>query len=233
MTRRLTLAMIGAVVSTLLLAGVGTIVLATVRGRAETESELRHQAAGIRDGLVDALTLDDIGDDGIEDTERQIRVELLRRARLVRNVGSVLDLDEIAVLFQQRNGELSGDLPSPLSIDDIAIDQLQDDEIVSGTAGSTVFAAGGLPITARVTAIVVLTREANAGLGGSVRWFLIASVLTIAIGAALAGFLGRRLTRPVREATRRHIGSQPGSCPPGCLIRLRRPPTNSPSSSDP
>ncbi|MGD9702440.1 MAG: sensor histidine kinase [Acidimicrobiia bacterium] len=201
MTRRLTLTILGAVVSTLLIAGLGTIVLATARGRAETESELRDQAAGIRDGLVEAFTVDDVGDDGVPDTERQIRLELLRRARLVRNVGTVLDLDEITVLFQQRDGDLSGDLPSPLTVEDIAIDRLKLDEIVSGTAGSTVFAAGGLPITTRITAIVVLTRQADAGLGGSVRWFLIASVLTIAIGAALAWFLGRRLTRPVREAS--------------------------------
>ena len=44
MTRRLVVLMVGLVAGTLLIAGIGTLALAHVRARADTESDLRTQA---------------------------------------------------------------------------------------------------------------------------------------------------------------------------------------------
>ena len=69
----------------------------------------------------------------------------------------------------------------------------------SGRSGSLVWVAD--PVEARNrTVVTVVTRHASSGLTDTAGWFLLASLLTLAIGAAVAVVVGRRLGRPVRQA---------------------------------
>lgn len=193
MTRRLTRAIVGVVVATLVVAGLGTLVLARVGARAETARQLEEQAAALA-GSVEELP-----------SGRNLRVlGGLRRA---------LDLENV-VLARLGPGEQAVGLPPGLQADDLDRDRLGLGEVVTGNAGSLVFAAApvslraqaGAPETAGGLDVVVVTRSADPLVGPATRWFLVAALLTVAASAVVASRLGRRLTGPVRqaeEATRR------------------------------
>jgi two-component system sensor histidine kinase BaeS len=194
MTRRLTLVILGAVAATLLFAGVGTLVLARLGARDQTQNELRRQAVDIASSIQ---TLDDRGQLGV--------LANLRRA---------LHLDGIAVIRFGPAGRTVDTLPSGVTLENLDLTELRVGQTLTGGSGSLVFAAAPAAITVHlpqggdehVLAVVVLTRKVDALLRPAVGWFLIAAVGTLVIGALVAWRFGRRLTRPVRqaeEATRR------------------------------
>jgi two-component system, OmpR family, sensor kinase len=192
-TRRLTVAFIAVVLATLLIAGAGTLVLANVRARQTTERQLRDQATEL---AANVATL--VGAEGSDLTESQTR----RRLRVLRSFSKALDIDDIAVFTTNRRGELIGDT-LPTGIDASLIDQqaLSRDGVISGNVGNTVFAAASTDLAVVGQTVVVVTRTANAALGRSVRFFLLAGAVTLLAAAAVAIWLGRRLTKPVREAS--------------------------------
>ena len=55
MTRRLTMVLVAVVVTTLLLSGAGTLLLASARARSSTEASLRGKAVDISAGLDDLM----------------------------------------------------------------------------------------------------------------------------------------------------------------------------------
>ena len=75
MTRRLVVLMVGLVTATLVIAGLGTLVLANVRARADTETNLREQAFNTAANV--ALFFDE--SDGEQLTEEQQRQRLRTR----------------------------------------------------------------------------------------------------------------------------------------------------------
>ncbi|MEZ5249913.1 MAG: hypothetical protein R2713_12105 [Ilumatobacteraceae bacterium] len=89
MTRRLVVWMVGLVAATLVIAGLGTLVLANVRARTDTEQELRAQATTIAANLALFFVETDapLDDQAVEQRLRQLT--LLRR---------VVDLDGFAVV---------------------------------------------------------------------------------------------------------------------------------------
>jgi two-component system, OmpR family, sensor kinase len=202
MTRRLTLLIVGIVLATLLLVGGGTLVLANVRARHSTERQLRGEAEHIAANIDDTLDLSSITDPA----------QLRRRLRLVRSFGTVLPIDDVAVLISDVNGQLDGtDLPTGVGLTDIEPQRLAELETVSGNHGNEVWAAAPTRSGNGRLVVVVLTREANAGLGASVRYFLLAAAATLVLGVIVAGLLGRRLTRRIRDAsaaTQRIAGGQ-------------------------
>ena len=67
-------------------------------------------------------------------------------------------------------------------------------------------ASSGWPTRSRPatgTVVTVVTRHTGSGLADAAGWFLLASLLTLAIGAAVAVVVGRRLGRPVAPGRRR------------------------------
>ena len=193
MTRRLIATIISVVLATLLIAGVGTLVLANVRARQNTQRQLRVQAVDLAANISEFV--------GTSDgtlTDLQTR----RRLRVLRSFDKALNIDDIAVLTTNRRGELVGD-PLPPGIDISLIDQatLARTGVISGNVGNVVFAAASTELAVIGPTVVVITRTANAGLGQSVRLFLLASAVTLLAAGAVAVWLGRRLTRPVREAS--------------------------------
>ncbi len=193
MTRRLTTTIIAVVLATLLIAGAGTLVLANVRARQTTQRQLREQAVELAANIAEL-----VGADGDALSDAQTR----RRLLVLRSFGKALNIDDVAVLTTNRRGQLVGD-PLPAGIDESLIDQatLARTGVISGNVGNTVFAAASTDLAVVGTTVVVITRTANAALGSSVRLFLVASAVTLLAAAAVAAWLGRRLTKPVREAS--------------------------------
>jgi two-component system sensor histidine kinase BaeS len=193
-TRRLTLVILGTVAATLLLAGVGTLVLARLGARQQTQHELRTQAKDI------AASIENLDGQG--------------QLRIVSNLRRALHLEGIAIIRYGPLGRTVDALPNGVTNADIDLARLRAGETLTGGGASLVFAAAPASVSVprtqggseQVLAVVVLTRKVDALLRPAVGWFLIAAVCTLAIGALVAWRFGRALTRPVRqaeEATRR------------------------------
>ena len=95
MTRRLALVIVGVVITTLLLAGAGTLALASVRARATTVNELRAQATEI------AANIDDLLDGDPAATSAEATRQLRSRLRVLNTLRSILPVDDISVLIAQ------------------------------------------------------------------------------------------------------------------------------------
>lgn len=184
--------MVAVVLATLVIVGGGTLVLSNLRARATTEQALRVQAADLSTGLADV-----IAPDSGQSTVVQVRV----RKQLIAVFRSVLQLEGVAIISGRRGGPLQGDvLPEGIVLsaaDRAAFDRL---EMRSGNNGNVVYAASPAQVGTNNIFVVVLTREANAGLGASLRLFLLAAAATLALGVGAALLFGLRITRPIREA---------------------------------
>ena len=186
MTRRLTVAIAGVVVATLLVAGLGTLVFARFGARERTRHQLEDQAAEL------TVAVESI------DTPKRVGVlTALRRA---------LRLEGAAIVVVGPRGNVIGTLPPGVTKANLDLERLRIGEVVSGNHGSLVWAAAPAPVTSATrvprgsVAAVILTREADPLLRPALGWFLLSSGLTVAIGVLVAARLGRQLTRPIRQA---------------------------------
>ena len=201
MTRRLVVLMVGLVSTTLLIAGLGTLVLANVRARATTEDSLRQQAVDVSTGIGQLFGDPDgtggTGDSGV--TAQQER-QRLRQLTLLRRV---LNLDGFAVLtFNRAGGVLTADeLPAAFDVELLDVAALRQGVVQSGNIRSLVFAAAPLDLPQQRLAVIVLTQQANAGLGPAARYFALAAALTALMGLLAAMIAGRRFTQPIRAAS--------------------------------
>jgi two-component system OmpR family sensor kinase len=192
MTRRLATVIVGVVLATLVFVGGGTLELANLRARHNTLRDLRANATKIAANIDDVLDLSTINDP----------VTLRRRLRLVQSFGTILPIDDVAVLISGTGGAFDPtELPAGVTLDDIRPAALDKLKVVSGNHGNIVYAAAPTRAQNGRIVVVVLTQQANAGLGASVRYFLFTAVVVLLLGLALAIFLGRRLTRPIRDAS--------------------------------
>ena len=192
MTRRLAVVITAVVVCTLTVAGFGTLAVGTLRARHTTEVELRREAVDLTRNLHDVITsASETGPVALRRTLRSLN--LFRRA---------LHLDGLAVLVGDTRG-LTGseELPAQLSMSMFPEGRLRAGEIISGHAGNLVFAAAPSTLADGRLIVVVASRAAASGLRAAWGTFFFASLATLAIGIAAAIVLGRRLTRPIREAS--------------------------------
>ncbi len=206
MTRRIVLAILGTLVAALLLVGAGTLLLTTLRARQDTRRELVQQVTELANGLE---TMTERGQPP--------------RPGVLNVVAKALKLNGIAVLFVAQNGTTTGTLPPGIALTEAQLATLKVGGTVSGFEGSLAF-AGASAETARGTAIVVASRRASNGLRPGIGWFLLSSAVVVALGAAVALSLSRRITRPLREATLATHQIAAGAL----ATRLVEPPTSRP-----
>ena len=182
MTRRLFLAILGTTVATLIVAGLGTLVLARARARSDTETQLRSQAAELVSGVAQLA-------DRPQGERPLVAVNAFERA---------LRLDGVSAIVVGPAGGIAGTLPAGITEADIQVPELQAGEIVSGHHGGLVYAAAPAS-TSRGTIVVVASRRADVGFGSAGRWFLFAAAVSAVLAAVVAFTLGRRLARPIRQ----------------------------------
>jgi signal transduction histidine kinase len=194
MTRRLVVLMVGLVGATLLIAGLGTLVLANVRARADTEDALRQQAYNTAANV--SLFFDQTDGEVLTPEQQQSR---LRSLTLLRRV---VDLDGFAVVAVDSGASLPADeLPAGVGADMLDLDSLRQGRVTSDHRGDLVFAAAPFSLPEDRLGVIVLTQEANAGLGPAARYFIVASVASALIGLLAAILVGRRVTRPIKAAS--------------------------------
>jgi two-component system sensor histidine kinase BaeS len=180
MRRRLTLAILGTVIATLVVAGLGTLLLARFGARQQTEDDLRKQANEI------AATISD--------------VESTSTVRVLNNLRRALDLQGIQVLRIGPGGRVVDPLPAGVTEADLDVNALRAGRTLTGNHGSLVYAAAPARVTQSVLPVVVVTRSADPLLRPAVGWFLIAAAVTLGLGALVAWLVSRRLLRPIEHA---------------------------------
>lgn len=188
MRRRLALAIVGLVVAALFLAGIGTIVLASVADRQDAEDDLLEQVEAIGDLLTELSFAPTPGQE-----DETIRERLQR-------VASSISVEGIGLLILPRNGEPIGELPQGLALADLDIPALRAGETVSDRTGDVIWAARGQTNRQGVPQLLILTAEPDPILLPAFRWFLVASAATIGVAVLVTVRLSRRLTDPIREA---------------------------------
>jgi signal transduction histidine kinase len=183
MTRRITITMVAVVAGALLVAGFGSLLLIRAQSRRDTVADLRKQSQGISQ-LVDEIP-----------TRNTAAANTLRQRVLQR----VLKLTDQEVIRYTPAGKPIDPLPHGISASDLQFDKLQEGQTVSGFHGSLAFAASPGKTARGVPFALLLTRNVRTG-GGAAVWLLIASGAALVVAAVVAANLGRRLTKPLREA---------------------------------
>lgn len=175
--------MVAVVTGALLLATVATLVVTRMAARSQVRRDLGAQAQRLAR-----------------------RIETVQRVGLAA-VQVALRLEEGAVVCVEGScgPRVGAGIPAGLTLDDLDVDSLRRDEVVTGTRGRLVFAAapaGPAAPAGRGDSLmaVVLTSRVAAGANPVGPWFFVLVLLTGLGAAAVAANLGRRLTRPLREA---------------------------------
>ncbi len=188
MRRRIGFALIGLVTASLLLAGLGTIVLASVTDRQSDEDELREQTDALRELLAEVTLVD--GQNTVE-----------TRAQQVMRLSRTMSLEGIGIVLVPQNGQLLGTFPAGITIDDLDIDLIRTGEIDSGRKDGLIFAAGGTNNRVGGQTLLVLTREPDPIIQPAFRWFLLAGFATLLLAVLVTVRLSRRLIEPVVQTS--------------------------------
>jgi two-component system sensor histidine kinase BaeS len=176
MTRRLTLTMVAVVTGALLAATVGTLFVTRVQARTQARRELGAQAERL------ARRIETVQRVGLAAVQVALRLE-----------------DGAVVCIGPTCGPRPGAVPTGLTQADLHVNRLRAGRTVTGAKGGLVYAAAPADRGANLMA-VVLTRRVGTSPAVLGPWFFVLVVVVLLVAAAVAGNLGRRLTRPLREA---------------------------------
>lgn len=183
MRRRITLTVVGVVAGALLVATVATFVLLRFNARDDTRQDLVVQAANLAE-----------------------RFDELQRPALLNTFVAALRLEELRIVCFGTACRAPGQPPPGVTRADLNVARLRTGQTVSGHHGSLIYAAAGVPRSDQMLFVVILTRRVETRFPAGL---LVIAVGTLAVAAAVAANLGRRLTKPLREAqaaTRRIAG---------------------------
>ena len=177
MTRRLVVTIVGVVAAALAVASIGTVVILRLEARGAARTELRDQAVRLAS-----------------------RVDTVEAPGALLAVTRALRLEGATVLRLEADGRLRGVMPAGVTAADLDVGRLRAGRPITGVApGGLAFAAAPADRN-KATLVLVLTRQVGTGRTVLGPWFLVAVIATLALAAAVAGNLARRLTRPLREA---------------------------------
>ncbi len=218
MRRTLVVTIVGVVVGALVLAGAGTFLLANGGARRDAARQLAVDARRVATEAPTLLTV----------PSAKLRRNLVRVVKATVGADFVAVVPGAAADGSAGTTVVLGSLPGGVTVARLRLADLLRGATVSGTAGAVVYAAvvlpgvepgavartlapGALPAgttgAARLRAataagavvVMVLTRRfAGAGLGGL--YLLLVSAGTVAVAAAVAVVLSRRITRPLVDA---------------------------------
>lgn len=197
MRTRIALAILGTAVGALLLAGTATFVVLSLSARADAEDRVRAQTEVLADALAPV--------DGR-------RPEGFRSTAFSR-LAEGLDVDQLTVVFVGSAGQVGGDLPEEVRVDDV-LSARERDATISGRRQGHVWAA--TPVEGRFrgggpgvldggdmrggTAVVVATDPDELPTPPVLGVFAWVALGTVVVGAGVALALARGLTGPLRRA---------------------------------
>jgi two-component system sensor histidine kinase BaeS len=170
--RRLIAAVVALVAGALLVAGLGTLLLLRRSAREEARRDIARQGVAVAE-QADAANLN-----------------VLRRA---------MRLEGAVAIVVGADGQVRGTLPAGVASTDLDGSRLLAGQVVSGGRGNLVFAAAPVRRPRSVIAIV-LTRRVAGNVTRAAAYLLLAGAVSLAVAAAVAGWLARRITGPLEAA---------------------------------
>ncbi len=184
MRRRLMQAMVGLVAVTLLVAGVGGLLLTRKAARDQATSQLVSEADSLTSGRL-----------GVE-SKADLHV-----------IAKTLKLSDAAFVRIDRSGRVKSKLPHGITPADIDVPALENGNTVSGNVGNRVYAVAPAQLTVQErgqlrfkgTFAILLTRDVG-DLGPSWVYFIVAGGVGLAVAALVAAQMSRRMARPLVEA---------------------------------
>ncbi|MFN8053406.1 MAG: HAMP domain-containing sensor histidine kinase [Acidimicrobiales bacterium] len=192
MSRRITVAIVGVVIGTMLLAGLGTLVATRVAGRAKELGTLEQRADAIAD-LVPNLDRQRPAGAG---TGTPTTAPTDTQAKLVK----VLGLSGVAQLRITRTGQLVGAVPLWVANTGFDVDALRRGTTISGVRGNRLWAAAARANANGSSTVALVTDTREAIIGPALRWLLVSAAVAVLLGVGVSIVLGRRLSGPVRRA---------------------------------
>ena len=190
MQRRLTIAVVGTVAVSLLLASIVTLALVRRADRHAIQQVL-EQEADVLASLLETVYSED------EDEHDSPRVSSHLSSHLNRAAEN-LDRQDVAVLLLE-DGEFVGNLPENVPAEDLQPLASGAAGSISGIQGSTAWAAA-TQRSGLVTITVVLSDTADQFLLAVLRWLGVSATVSLALGVVVAVMLSRRLAGPLRQA---------------------------------
>ena len=188
MRRRITIAILGVVLGTLVLTVAASVLLVQGAAISTGESELTPEGQALGQFIS-------------ENTPRTV----LRGGELLRRVGA---FDQLKLLSVNSQGAFSS-LPPPLQASGMNSRALLGGETVTGNVGHEIFVAVPLVLTARERiglrldaselAVLVITKHLKSPVNG-IGYFLLVGGVVLVIGAAVAALLARRISAPLVDA---------------------------------
>ena len=198
MQRRLTTTIISVVVGAIFLTGVVTFALAAHAARVRTRAQLAQQAGDVAAAIKGEIDAGRSANNLLQILRAPLRDEN-DVVLIVTPAGTLVDIG------QPRKAAV---LPSGLRPADLHPGELLAGHSVSGSRGGVVYAAA--PYQANVnlargvavplTQVVVLTRRPDTGLRQAWPWFVLSALLVLVVAAVVGDRLGRRISRPLRDA---------------------------------
>jgi two-component system sensor histidine kinase BaeS len=188
--QRLTVALVGLSVGSVLLAGLITVVAARPATRSAAISELRRGLAALAEE--------------VRDVERPRLVVAQLKNRLLANQVAVV------TVLPNRTVPRRGNLPNGVRVADLNGPDLASGNVQSGGRGQVVWVAQPLATNRDGTLVLVATRRIGVFAVGRLGGILIvAAVVAAGVAVAVSLWLVRRLTRPLRamEQTARAIAA--------------------------
>jgi signal transduction histidine kinase len=184
--RRLMLAMVGLVAVTLVVAGVGGLLLTRKQARDQAQSQLVSEANSFSSSKL---------------AHAKVDLKLIKRT---------LRLEDADVVTIGPEGHLITKLRHGLTATDLDVPALQNGDTVSGRIGDLVYAVAPVQLTAEERArlrpdesedtfTILLTRNVG-DLGPSWGYFIVAGGAALAIAALVAWQISQRIARPLIEA---------------------------------
>jgi signal transduction histidine kinase len=196
MRRRLTLAILGVVTGTLLLTVAGSLFLVRRASTSTAGNETTQEATSVAQLLSDGSLGADVG--------AGARVRVARVLAALQTVGAYQYFHPIGVTA----GGFSS-LPAPLSPADLSASSLLAGQTVTGSVGSTVFAAVPVSLTARqrinlrvpagAVPVLLAVRTVEDPVNG-LPYFLLVAGGVLVVGAVVASGLARRISSPLVRA---------------------------------
>ena len=192
MRRRITLAIVGTVAAALVLTGLGTFLLTSVRARTTARSELRGEAVA----LVPFVSQD------VNLVRRDVAGKLTaaQQARVAAFGLALNHADATVVVFDVGNNIRGGSLPASVPQSDLDFSVLRAGGTVSGIRGRTVWAAAPAKVgPAGGLLVVVLARKVPLAPGGA-PWLVLSALVVLIVAIGVSVWVSRTLIAPLRAA---------------------------------
>jgi signal transduction histidine kinase len=205
--RRLTIAILGTVIASLVLAGMGTIVLSRFGARQAARKNLATQASALTQVFEEVDIARLVGNTG-STTPRPGNGVIRQRLTAITKQ---LKIEGVGIVFTNATYDsvVAGELPPNVSFDEVKAATYSSNGTATGSRGKLVWAAARGESRLNLHFVLVLTGKPTSIVAPAWRWFFLASIGVVLLSILVVLRLSRALSAPIvaASATARRIAS--------------------------